>query len=197
MEKQDWANPTPAGLVALAVVCVCFFASYMKLISLDALPLLGCWMIGGFVIQFTVSIVDLKNRNLPGGNTFLFFSAFFMLTTGLELFWKYYAIKNGIGIDVNVDGYAWAVLSIVLILWTPAFFVPSFSLLSVMVLLLDVALPLIALKDFGLLPAGLVPVPAYLLLLTGIIGIYFSAALVVNGTYGKVIYPLPGQPRTK
>jgi len=188
---KEWANPTPAGLVGLAVACICFFALLNGFVEHTAMPLIGCWLLGGFVIQFTVALVDLKGGNCAGGNTFLFFSAFFMLATGIEMFVKYHALTGGVPLDGRLDGWAWAVCAIVLLLWTPAFLKP-FSLLSVLVLVLNVALPFLALVDLKVLPKSMAVVPAYALLVAAIVAVYFSAALVVNTTRGKTVYPVIG-----
>jgi len=188
---KEWANPTPAGLVALAVACFCFFGLLNGLVEKSAMPLVGCWLVGGFVVQLIVGILDLKGGNHAGGNTFLFFSAFFMLVGGLEMFFKYNGVTAGAALDASIDGYAWLALTLALYLWTPAF-LKSFSLLSVIVLALDVALPFIFLLDLKILPPGFSPVPAYALLAAGIIALYYSAALVVNGVYGRRIYPVIG-----
>ena len=59
-EMKEWANPTPAGLVALAVACFGFFAILSGRVTHDAMPLLGAWLLGGFVVQFIVALLDLK-----------------------------------------------------------------------------------------------------------------------------------------
>ena len=187
---KEWANPTPAGLVALAVACACFFAMLTGRVQASAMPLIGCWLLGGFVIQLVVGLLDLKNGNLPGGNTFLFFSAFFMLAGGLEMLMKYNAIKTGTPLDGRIDGYAWAVLTVVIWLWTPAFFT-KFSLLSVIVALLDAALPFITLVDLGVLSKDFSHIPAWLLLSAGMVAVYLCSAIVVNSAFKKIIYPLP------
>jgi succinate-acetate transporter protein len=184
---KEWSNPTPAGLVALAVACFCFFALFNGFVQPSAMPLIGCWLIGGFIVQIIVGLLDLKGGNYAGGNTFLFFCAFFMLVGGLEMFFKYNAIAAGTPLDTTIDGYAWLALTLVVYLWTPAF-LKSFGLLSLVVLALDVALPFIVLNDFKVLPPHLRAVPAYALLVAGIFAIYLSAALVVNTTFGKKIY---------
>ena len=186
---KEWANPTPAGLVALAVACACFFAMLTGRITTAALPLVGCWLIGGFVIQLIVGLLDLKGGNNTGGNTFLFFSAFFMLTGGLEMLMKYKAIMAGTPLEAIVDGYAWAILTIVLWLWTPAFFT-KFNLLSIIVALLDIALPFIALTDLDLIPKSFGHISAWALLAAGIVAVYLSAAIVVNAAFKKTIYPI-------
>lgn len=193
---KEWANPTPAGLVALSVACFCFFGLLNGFVQPSAMPLVGCWLIGGFVVQLIVGLLDLKGGNYAGGNTFLFFSAFFMLVGGIEMFNKYNGIISGVPLDGRIDGYAWLALTIVVYLWTPAFF-KSFNLLSLVVLALDVALPFITLNDLKILPASLVPIPAYALLTAGLIAIYLSAALVVNTTFGKTIYPVIGNKKEK
>ena len=189
VETKDWSNPSPAGLVAYAVACYCFFAVFTGKVDSSALPLLGCWLVGGFAIQIVVGIVDLKNRNLAGGNLFLFFSGFFMLAGGLEMFLKYRAIADGTAIDTRIDGYAWLVLFIIVLLWTPAF-CKRFNLLSIVVLIIDGALPLITLADLAVIPKyPALHIAAYALLVSGSLAIYVSSAIVVNGTYGKKIYP--------
>ena len=188
--NREWANPTPAGLVALAVACACFFALLTGRVPASAMPLIGCWLMGGFVIQILVALLDLKSSNNTGGNTFMFFSAFFMLTSGLEMLLKYNAIKAGAPLDGSIDGYAWMVLTIVTWLWTPAFFA-KFSLLSVIVVLLDAALPIIALTDLNLIPKSSAHVAAWLLLAAGAVAVYLCSAMVVNGALKKVFYPLP------
>ena len=193
VQTKEWANPTPAGLVALSVACFCFFALLNGFVEPSAMPLVGCWLIGGFAVQLIVGLLDLKGGNYTGGNTFLFFSAFFMLAGGIEMFAKYKGIISGAPLDTRIDGYAWLALTIVVYLWTPAFLKP-FNLLSLVVLALDVALPLITLGDLKVLPASAAPVFAsaagYALLASALFAIYLSAALVVNKAYGRKIYPV-------
>lgn len=122
MNKTGWANPLPAGLVALAVACFSFYALLSGAVDHSATPLLGCWLIGGFVIQLTVAIIDLKCGNVSGGNAFLFFSAFFMLVGGMEMLIKPILDGHTIAYDSRIDGYAWMVLTFTLWMWTPAFF---------------------------------------------------------------------------
>jgi succinate-acetate transporter protein len=186
---KEWANPTPAGLVALAVACFCFFALLNGFVKPSAMPLIGCWLIGGFVVQLVVGLLDLKGGNYAGGNTFLFFCSYFMLVSGMEMFFKYNAIAAGTPLDGRIDGFAWLSLTLVVYLWTPAF-LKSFGLLSLVVLALDVALPFITLNDFQILPAHLRAIPAYALLVAALFAIYLSAALVINTTFGRRIFPI-------
>ncbi len=188
---KEWSNPTPAGLVALAIACFCFFAILSGKVTHDAMPLLGTWLLGGFVVQFVVALLDLKGGNNTGGNTFLFFSAFFMLVGGMGMIMKFNMINKGIVFDARIDGWAWMVLTLSLILWTPAFF-KSTRLLTIVILALDVSLPFITLMDLGILPKTYAIIPAWGLLSAGIVAIYLASAIVVNTAYGKTVYPLPG-----
>jgi succinate-acetate transporter protein len=188
---KEWANPTPAGLVALSVACFCFFALLNGYVEKSAMPLVGCWLLGGFAVQVVVGLLDLKGGNATGGNTFLFFSAFFMLVGGMEMFIKYQGVVSGVPADTRIDGYAWLALTLVVFLWTPAF-LTRFSLLSLVVLALDVALPFITLVDLQVLPGSFSVIPAYALLAAGVIAIYLSAAMIVNGAFGRKVYPVIG-----
>ncbi len=186
-----WANPTPAGLVALAVACFAFFALLTGQVEKTALPLMGCFLIGGFFIQIVVALLDLKSGNLAGGNTFLYFSAYFMLVSGGEMFLKYFTQ----GLDTRIDGWCWLALALVVALWTPAFF-KSPALLFFIVLGLNVAVPCIVIADLKLFAPEVSSVFSHIagiaLLVCGLMGIYLSAALVVNGTYGRKVLPNPG-----
>ena len=188
---KEWANPTPAGLVALAVACFGFFALLSGMVEPSAMPLLGIWLLGGFVVQLVVGLIDLKGGNTTGGNTFLFFCAFFMFVSGLEMIFKFNMTNSGIKIDSHIDGWAWAALTLIMWAWTPAFFKTP-ALLTVIVLALDVALPFICLTDMGVLPATFKIIPAWALLVAGIAGFYLSAAIIVNTAFGKNVYPNPG-----
>lgn len=188
--SKEWSNPTPAGLVALAVACFCFFALLTGQVGKSAMPLLGCYLLGGFVIQIIVALLDLKAGNSAGGNTFLYFSAYFMLVSGIEMLLKYYSP----GLDTRIDGWAWLALMLVVALWTPAFF-KSPGLLFIIVCILNIAVVCIVVADLKIFSADVSSVFGYIagiaLLACGVLGIYLSAAIVVNHTYGKTILKNP------
>ena len=190
MEKKEWANPTPAGLVGLAVACFGFYALLCGKVEAGAMPLLGCFLIGSFVIQIIVALLDLKSGNASGGNTFLYFSAYFMLVSGAEMFIKFY----GTGLDTRIDGWAWMALMLVVALWTPAFYKGP-ALLFIIVALLNIAVPCIVFTDLKVFSAEvsmvLSQIAGHVLLICGLIGIYLSAALLVNATYGREVFKNP------
>jgi uncharacterized protein len=188
MTEQKWANPSPAGLVALAVATFAFFAMLSGSVQSSASVIAGIWLLGGFVVQLIVAIIDLNNKNTAGGNVFLYFSAFFMLISGLLLIVEWYFAKEGIKVDTHVSGYVWIVLTSTLILWTPAFF-KSGKLLTFVVLFLDVALPFITLMNLGIAVPAIIP--AIFMLLAGCTAVYLAAAIIVNETFGKTVFPNP------
>jgi len=188
---KEWANPTPAALVALALICFCFFALLTGRISHEATPLLAIWLGCAFIIQLVAGILDLKEGNISGGNVFLYFSCFFMLATGLEMFLKFNMGHAGIVLDTRVDGWAWLVLSLALWLWTPAFF-RSPLFLTIIVILVDIATLVVSFMDLGIITATNAPIAGWSLLIAGIFALYLCAAMVVNGVYGRKVYPLPG-----
>jgi len=188
---KEWANPTPAALVALALICFCFFALLTGRISHEATPLLAIWLACSFIVQIISAILDLKDGNISGGNVFLFFSCFFMLASGLEMFLKFYMGHAGIILDPRIDGWAWLALTFVLWLWTPAFFkAPLF--LTFIVFGVDIAAPVISFMDLGLIPKTSGAIAGWALLIAGSIAIYLCSAMVVNGVFGRKLYPLPG-----
>ena len=190
-QAKEWANATPAGLVALGIACFIFYAILSGHVKPEAMPLLGCWLIGGFIVQVITGLIDLKAGNTTGGNTFIFFCAFFMFVSGIEMIFKFHMLGSHIAFDGRLDGWAWLALTPVLFLWTPAFFkTPLFILL--IIIGLDVTVPFLCLLDMGILPATFKIIPAYALLFTGICGVYQSAAMIVNAAFGKQVYPSPG-----
>jgi len=192
---HGWANPGPAGLVALSMACFIFFAIQTGQVTHGAVGLMGIWLLGGFVIQVIVGLIELKEGNTTGGNVFIFFSAFFMLVTGLGLMFKFFAGINGWNIDPRVDGWAWLALTASLTLWSPAYF-KSPKAMTALVFSILPALWIITFTDLGLWPKTLVPICGWLLFISGWIAIYTAAAVILNTAFKKVILPL-GSPLVK
>jgi len=199
-DGKGWANPAPAGLIALAVACFTFYyilygyVAYGYASPAGSLPLLGCWLMGGFVIQIIVGVIELLEGNSTGGNVFTIFASFFMLAGGFEFFVKYSAaaFKWSIPLQGPIDGYAWAALAIFIVAWTPAYFKGT-SILSTALIILDVAVVAIALMDLKLMDKATGdPIAAYCLLFTGILALYLSTAIILNTAYGKSVLPITG-----
>jgi len=190
---KGWANPGPAGLVALGVACFIFYAVLSGKVEHTCIPLLGIWLLGGFVVQLVVGLMELMEGAIVGGNVFTFFAAFFMLAGGLEMIFKYYASIHGWPMDTRIDGWAWLVLSFSLVLWTPAYLKSGPLSLIGIILALDVATVLVAFKDLAILTAPWAgPTIALFMLISGILGMYTAAGIILNTTFGRVVLPLGG-----
>lgn len=191
-QEHSFATPAPAGLAALSVACFGFGAAMFGKVAVEGLPLLACWLIGGFVVQILVAYIELKDHNVVGGNLFLFFSAFFMLTTALSLISKFMMITFGMKPAIMVEGWCWVAGASYVTLITPAY-AKSTSLMFAMVLVFNIILWSIVGMDSGWYgdPAILKPLCGWLLVACGFGSVYMSAAVLVNTAYGKVIFPIP------
>lgn len=187
--NNSWANPAPAGLIALAVACFTFFAMQTGRVDHSAAPLLGIWLLGGFIIQVIVGVIELREGQILGGNVFTFFSAFFMFVTGSELLLKTLLASKGMAFDARIDGWAWLVLCIGLTTWAPAYIFKSVKSMAFLIIAITPAVWIVCLTDLGVLAKTWVPVAGWFLLITGIFGLYTAAALVLNTTFGKTILP--------
>ncbi len=195
--ESGWANPAPAGLVALAVAEALFFASTGGHVSGTAAPLIGFWMLGGFVVQIIVALIELREGSMAGGNVFTIFAAFFMLVGAFEFTFKYFAGLNGWPIDATIDGYAWAVLAMALIIFTPTYLKETPALFGIFILIIDVGLTILALMDLHIIGHDpWLPIFANMCLVNTILPLYLAAATVLGTTFGKSILPV-GKPLIK
>ena len=192
-QEHSFASPAPSGLGALAVACFCFFAVFSGYVTPAAAPVLACWMIGGGIVQLITGIIELKDHNLPGGNVFTFFAAFFMFTTALSLVTKYALTQAGLPIDTRIEGWGWMAGAAFLIAMTPNY-LKSSKLLFLIVVLVDIALICITIIDLKLDVdrATLAPIAAWTLFTAGWIAVYLAGAISINTTFGRVVLPIPG-----
>ena len=191
-EHKGWANPGPAGLVALAVACFGFYALLSGTVKGTAVPVLGIWLLGGFVVQISVALIELKNGHVTGGNVFLFFSSFLMLVGGMEFIFKFFAAINGWKVDFTMDGWLWLPLFISLVLWTPAYLKESSALMSIVVILVDITVFFVTFMDMGVLNHSYAITASYFVVVAGCGALYVAAAGVLNTAFGKTILPMPG-----
>jgi succinate-acetate transporter protein len=190
-EGKGYGNPAPAGLAALAVACFCFYFLLTTSNEAGALPLLGCWLLGGAIVQFTVAIFELLEGATTGGCVFLFFSAFFMASGSAEFFVKYFAAANKWAIPLNggIDGWAWLALAILLFFFMFAYLKAS-SMLFLAVVVLEIGVICLAGTDLKLFDGH--TYAAYCLLITGILACYIAGAIMINTAFGRSVLPLSG-----
>lgn len=189
-QGNSFASPAPAGLGALAVICFGFGASFTGKVPVEGMLLLAAWLFGGCLVQIVTSIIELKEGNATGGNIMLFFSAFFMFSTGLGLIAKFVMINMGMAPSVVIEGYLWAGAAGFLTICTPAYAKQN-AIMFILVLVVDVILWMIAGIDTGVLSAAYKHTLGYALFGVGIVGIYMSGAAMVNTVYGKLLLPIP------
>jgi succinate-acetate transporter protein len=191
--EHSFASPAPAGLAALAVACFGFGAVFLGKVSVEGLPLLFAWLMGGCLVQYTTAVMELKDHNITGGNVFLFFSAFFMLAAALSVISKFFMIKFGMKPAVAVEGWMWMAGASFLTAVTPAY-AKNTALIFVLVLIVDVVLWMIVGVDTGWFgdPTVFKPIIGWALVVCGFMGVYLSGAVVCNTVYGKAIYFVPG-----
>lgn len=197
MNKQTQiANPAPAGLIALAVACFTFFAALTGKITVDSYFQMGIWLLGGFLVQTVVAKGEYQLGSVTGGNVFMFFSAFFMFVGGVEHIFEYFAHMYKWPTQALVSGYAWVVLTVGLISWTPAYLKESNKAMSLAVIAVDVSIIIVSLLKLGLVDGSLAPIAGWGLLIAGILGLYVAAGIVLNNAFKKEVIKL-GSPFIK
>jgi succinate-acetate transporter protein len=188
--EHSFANPGPVGLGALAMACFTFFALLTGRLEHNAYPILAAWLVGGFVCQFTTGVIELKDHNIVGGNVFVFFAAFFMLTTAIRIATAYGLHEAGLHFDARVNGWGWLAGAAFLIICTPNY-LKSPKILFVAVVLIDIALLCLVALDLRLAVnrAVMAKTCAWCLFISGWIAIYLVGAITMNTHFGKVILP--------
>lgn len=191
--EHSFATPAPSGLGALAVACFGFAAVFLGKVAPEGLPLLAAWLVGAGIVQYTAGAIELKDHNITGGNVFTFFAAFFCFGAALSVFAKFMMIKFGMKPQVYVEGWCWLAGATFLTVLTPAYSKSNF-LLFLLVIVIDVLLWCLVGLDTGWYgdPATFKPLVAYLLIVSGALGLYLAGAIVNNAIFGKPVFFVPG-----
>ena len=190
-QKTIMANPAPAGLVALAVACFTFCAALRGKITVDAYMQMGIWLLAGWLVQSFVAKGEYSLGATTGGNVFQFFSAFFMFVGGVEHIFEYFAHIYSWPTQTLISGYAWVALTIALITWTPAYLKESNKIMSLVVILIDIAIVFVSLLKLGIISgATFANIAGYSLLFAGILGLVVAAAIILNTAFKKEVIGL-------
>lgn len=195
------ANPAPAGLVAYAAICYIFAAINAGIVGTDGLFLTGCWLMGGFAVQIIASSKEIEQGSQLGGNVFLFFQGFFMLTGGLGSMFKYLCLyKWDMPYNTTAEGFGWLACTLAMILWTPGYFKTSNKVFTVSVVFTDIALIGTVLNDLHILGAEATSAVKIMiaigLAVAGTLGLYVATAMQLNHCFEKEVLPL-GEPFLK
>lgn len=191
--NSSWANPMPAGLISLAMACTIFYALLTGKVTPDGYGVVGFWLIGGFFVQLAVGLIELKLGSPGGGNTFLWFSAYFMLATGSVYLLEYFAHGLGWHVDPSVEGWCWVGISIVMWLLYPAFLKTMPLVVAVLVTIMNTGAPIVAGIKLGLLDRAIfAPIAGNMIGFVALLGFYSGACIINNTIYGRQILPFPG-----
>jgi hypothetical protein len=192
-QGSGWANPSPAGLTALAIATLVFYAMFTGKVGGEARAIGGIWLICGFFVQLVVGIIELREGSSCGGNTFTWFSAYFMLATGLVWLFEYFAPIYGWKFDPHIVGYCWIAITIVLLLQFPAFAKTMPLTVFITITVLNCSLPIITGINLGILDAQVwAPVAGNMAGIAGLFACYSAAAGMNNTVFGREIFPFPG-----
>jgi succinate-acetate transporter protein len=188
----NWANPVPAGLIALGLACLIFCALLNGIISPDGMGVVGIWLISGFFVQVIVGVIEIRLGSSAGGNTFLWFSAYFMLATGSVYLMEYVAHSLGWKVDPRIEGYCWVGITFVMWLLYPSFLKTMPLTVALLITIMNIGAPLITGLKLGVLPKTLAPFLGDAIGVAGLLGLYSAACVINNTVYGKAILPFPG-----
>lgn len=170
-----------------------FYALLTGKVTPDGYGVVGLWLLGGFVVQTIVGMLELKMGNTGGGNTFLWFSGYFMLATGSVYLLEYFAHICGWHVDLRVEGWCWIGISIVMWLMYPAFLKTMPLLVAVLITLMNAAAPFIAGLKLGLLDKSIyAPIAGNMIGIVALLSFYSAACIINNTIFGRQILPFPG-----
>jgi uncharacterized protein len=188
-----WANPMPAGLIALSIAVFIFYAVLTGKVGKEAMPIAGIWLIGGFFVQVIVGVIELRLGSSAGGNTFTWFSAYFMLVTGVVWIFQYFAGMYGWKLDPHIAGWTWLAITLVLWLEFPAFAKTMPLTVFLVIVPMNLSLPIITGMNLGLLDHHTyAPIAGNMAGIAGLLAIYSAAAVQINTVFGKPVFPFPG-----
>ncbi len=181
MSEKAPAPATPSALVSYAIMTWMAAAFMTGLVSPEATLLAAMVAIVAFIPLVVTGITSLRMGDLVGGNTFLYFAAFFALGSGLCWFMQYMAYIYNWTYDVRILGWEWLILATVLTMTTPAFTKPRSVLISISVV--DIALYISALSFLGIVSSGVIFIGGILYFIAGAFA-WYTAAAVMLGNVG-------------
>lgn len=185
-QQHQFATPLPAGLGALGIACFGLFALFSGRCTHEAAPILTAWFLGGFVVQLLTAYIEFRDKSVAGGNVFLVFACFFMLTGAVSLTSKYFLGAAKMPLDLGVEAWLWLPAGLWLGIMLPCF-LKSPSVLFILGVFVElIVISLIAL-DFKFAPAFFVNLAVWSSLISGILAVYLSGALAMNATFGKTV----------
>ncbi len=182
-----FADPTPLGLISLAVACAALLPLAFGVTSSRAALetgavfciLFGC---GG---QLLAGVLNLSNKNLLGGTVFTAFAFNWAVNA-----WVLWALSRGTAPDHHV---LLATEAASLVLFVPLTYAFGFhsKILFAFLLDIDVLYVLKLARGYGHVSGLELPI-ALTTLVLGAIALYIALAMLVNPVVGRAVFPVPG-----
>lgn len=186
-----WANPSPAGTISLGFAVMMFFALLTGKVPSDGHIVAGLWLMGAFVIQLAVGLIELNMGSDVGGNIYLWFGSFFCLATGLVFIWEYFAHIYHWPINLTLQGYLWICIWLVMWINWPIFLKKFPKTLGITFSVMNICAPLMALMNLGMISGKVyAPIIGWLMLVAAIPALYTGAAMITNKSLEKEMFPL-------
>lgn len=181
-----FATPLPAGLGALGIACFGLFALFSGRITHEAAPILAAWFIGGFVVQLLTAYIEFRDKSVGGGNVFLVFACFFMLTGAVSLMSKYLLGAAKMPMDLRVDAWMWLPAGLWLGIMLPSF-LKSPKLLFILGVTVEIIVICLIALNFQFAPAFFAKLAVWSSLISGILAIYLSGAIATNAVFARTV----------
>jgi hypothetical protein len=187
--KITVANPTPLGLLGLAMVTL--VASSVKLGLTDGVSYLLPWVIFlGASAQLVASLMDFKKDNMFGATAFGGY-AFFWYSMGLA--WLIGAGVFGETLAASVDprqlGFAFIGYFIFSFFMTIGSLATN-KVLMIIFVLIDLLFIGLSFSTFGIMEHMMHQLAAYSEFGIAMVSFYGSGALIVNQAFGREILPI-------
>jgi succinate-acetate transporter protein len=184
--QHQFATPLPAGLVALGIACFGLYALFSGRTTHEAGPILVAWFIGGFVVQLVTAIIEFRDKSVAGGNVFLVFACFFMLTGAVSLTSKYFLGAFKMPLDLSVEAWLWLPAGLWLAIMLPCF-LKGPSVLFILGVFVELIVVCLIALDFHFAAPFFANLAAWSSLISGILAIYLSGAIAMNAVFGKTV----------
>ncbi len=184
--QHQFATPLPAGLGALGIACFGLFALFSHRTTHEAAPILVAWFLGGFVVQLVTACIEFRDKSVAGGNVFLVFACFFMLTGAVSLAGKYMLPAFKMPLDLSVEAWLWLPAGLWLAIMLPCF-LKSPSVLFILGVVVEIIVICLIALDFHFAPAFFGQLAVWSSLISGILAIYLAGAIAINAVFERTV----------
>lgn len=185
MAQNDWADPSPAGIVGLCTVVIPLCAVILGWAPKEAIPLLTAWQIIGGLVQVIAGLIEFRRGGMVFATAFLVFGLILCIEPALATLLAPTAAPflQGVGFLI-VAAFVFCFFFTVGLVSNGLF---------VACLLLDLGLWLVGLSFLGVGGPGLATAGAWALLIFALFMLYVSIAIFVNTAFNGPILSI-GKP---